>query len=94
MAAVGSPCCPHCDGEVTPEVPFPFGTANCSRCGKPLWFLTIDGSLAFFRYAEAKFVWKLFMAILDHQQFPPGFDPDTFDAIEVIADFKAELESA
>jgi hypothetical protein len=94
MAAVGSERCPHCDDTIVPDVPLPFGAATCGSCGRPVWFLTVNGSLAFFRYSDAAFVWELFSAIPEHQRFSPKVSPDSFDVLEVVSEFKAALASA
>jgi hypothetical protein len=66
MPPVGFKHCPHCDHQLIPELPLPFGAAKCRSCGRPLWYLTINGSLAFFRESDAKFVLQLFSAIPQH----------------------------
>src|SRR3954469_17334727 len=91
MAAVGSERCPHCDDTVVPDAPLPFGAATCEACGWPVWFLTINGSLAFFRHSDASFVWKLFAAIPEHQRLPDELGLDPLDVVEVLSEFKAAL---
>jgi hypothetical protein len=94
MSPVGSERCPHCDAKVAPDAPLPFGAVTCASCGRALWYLTISGSIAFFRHADAPFVWKLFTAIPEHQRLPAELGCDSFDALELVSDFKAALASA
>jgi hypothetical protein len=93
MTAVGSEDCPHCDGRVA-AINLPFGSSICKSCGQPLWFLTIDGAISFFRHSDAAFVWKLFNAIPEHQRLPAKLAFDNVDALDLVLHFKAALESA
>lgn len=72
----------------------PFGAANCPACGRPLWYLTIDRALTFFRHADAPLVWKFFAALAEDQRLPSHPSPDTLDSFELVAEFKAALADA
>ena len=94
MAAAGSEHCPYCDGEVAPEGAVPFGAAECASCGRAVWFVTIDGAVAFFRYADARLVLKLLEAIPEDQRLPEKLGLDRVDVLELVAEFRAALEEA
>jgi hypothetical protein len=94
MAVVGSQSCPHCNGTVLLEAPWPFGATSCAACGRALWYLTIDGSISFFRHADAQFVWDLFVAIPEHQRPPRHLVVDQLDLVEIVSEFKAALARA
>jgi len=66
----------------------------CAACGRPLWYLTVHGSLSFFRHADAAFVWKLFSAIPEQQRLPEELALDRLDALELVMEFKAALAEA
>lgn len=72
----------------------PFGTIACPACGRPLWFLTVGESLAFFRHADAPFVHKLFAAVPHHQRVPAALGLDSIDVLEMVAAFEAALDEA
>ncbi len=94
MAVVGSERCPHCDGTIVPEIAVPFGEATCASCGQPVWFLTVEGSLVFFRYCDAAFVRELFEAIPEQQRFAERLGLDSLDVVELLVDFEEALARA
>ena len=95
MSAVGSACCPHCAARVATRVGrLPFGAVDCDGCGRPLWFVTVEGERKFFAHAEAKFVRRLFDALPHHQLLPRELGMDSMDVVEVVIEFEEALERA
>jgi len=91
MSPVGSPKCPYCDEEIVADG-LPFGSVECGECGERVWFLTIAGERAYFRYEAAELVQRLFEGL--HQRVPEELGMDQLDMIELIISFEAELEDA
>src|SRR5579859_5806588 len=87
MTPVGSQRCPNCDGIIVPEVQLPFGAAECASCGCPVWFLTINGSLAFFRHCDSTLVLRLFEAV--PERLPAHLKLDSLDLVELVTEFES-----
>jgi len=93
MSPAGSPKCPYCDQEIVASE-LPFGSVECGECGERVWFLTVSGERAYFKYEAAALVQRLFEGLISGQRVPRELGLDGLDVVEMVKAFEDELEEA